>query len=96
MCNLDRSLETQVFTAGLNLIGKLIESELRANQPQASTDVLTVATQAYSQGKITKNQFMAVINALDESPQTVETRAYVDHPNNREYQLAVKYLNQFR
>jgi hypothetical protein len=34
---------------------------------QNTTDVLATATVAYQQGKITKAQYFAVINALDES-----------------------------
>jgi hypothetical protein len=61
---------------GLNLITKAIEASVMENNPIQSTDVLGAATTAYQQGKITKNQFMAVINALDE--QTYQTRAYAE------------------
>ncbi|MEY4519708.1 MAG: hypothetical protein RLZZ499_2308, partial [Cyanobacteriota bacterium] len=52
----------------------------KENNPIQSTDVLATATTAYQQGKITKNQLMAVINALDE--QVYQTRAYAEpvHP----------------
>ena len=43
--------------------------------PEPSSDVLSTATTAYQQGKITKQQYFAVINALDE-PTTVQTTAW--------------------
>ncbi len=72
MCNIDRRLEQENVATLLTIISKAIEVGLTINQP----DVLTAATTAYQQGKITKSQFMAVINALDE-PTTVQTTAYV-------------------
>ena len=66
--------EGDLLALGLSLIGTAMEASLRANQPVPSTDVLSAATNAYQQGKITKNQLMAVIDALDE--QTYQTRAY--------------------
>jgi hypothetical protein len=79
---------------GLNLITKAIEASVRENNPIQSTDVLATATTAYQQGKITKNQLMAVINALDE--QAYQTRAYAEPSCNQEYSNANKYLNQYR
>lgn len=66
MCNIDRRAETQLLAMGLDLIKTAMEASLRSEVPSQSTDVLAVATTAYQQGKITKNQLMAVINALDE------------------------------
>ena len=65
--------EGDLLALGLSLIGTAMEVGLRANQP-SSSDVLSAATTAYQQGKITKSQLMAVIDALDE--QTYQTRAY--------------------
>jgi hypothetical protein len=85
MCNIDRKAEAEILTVGLNLITKAIEASVRENNPMQSTDVLATATTAYQQGKITKNQLMAVINALDE--QAYQTKAYakraVSMPNSR-------------
>ena len=105
MCNpeFSRQLDEQRMTyvyQGLNCVLKLLNQHL--DQPLASgdptsPDVLASATAAYQQGKITKSQFMAVIDALDEA--TYQTRAYAE-PNgnawNREYLEAHKYLNQYR
>jgi hypothetical protein len=66
MCNIDRKAEAEILAMGLNLITKAIEASVRVQDPIQSTDILATATTAYQQGKITKNQFMAVINALDE------------------------------
>ncbi|MEY2833331.1 MAG: hypothetical protein RLZZ574_2590 [Cyanobacteriota bacterium] len=66
MCNIDRRAEAQILAMGLNLITKAIEASVKENNPIQSTDVLATATTAYRAGKITKSQFMAVINALDE------------------------------
>ncbi len=64
--------EGELLALGLSLIGTAMEASLRANQP-SSSDVLSAATTAYQQGKITKNQLMAVIDALDE--QTYKSKA---------------------
>jgi hypothetical protein len=93
MCNIDRRAETQLLTMGLDLIKTAMEASLR-EQPSQSTDVLATATTAYQQGKITKNQYMAVINALDE--QAYQTKAYAEPSWNQEYINANRYLNQFR
>ena len=99
MCNIDRRLEQQIVAMGLNLIGQAMEASLRAEN-HSSTDVLSTATTAYQQGKITKSQFMAVINALDE--QVVTTTAYAEPRQpagnswNQEYLEAHNYLNQYR
>ena len=98
MCNIDKRLEQQIVATGLDIISKAMEASLSVNKPQQPTDVLSAATSAYQQGKITKSQFMAVINALDE--QTYQTRAY-NVPTggnfwNQEYLDAHKYLNQYR
>ena len=76
MCNIDRRAEAQILAMGLNLITKAIEASVRVEDPIQSTDVLATATTAYQQGKITKSQFMAVINALDE--QAYQTKAYAE------------------
>jgi hypothetical protein len=94
MCNIDRRAETQLLAMGLDLIKTAMEAPLRENNPIQSTDVLTTATTAYQQGKITKNQLMAVINALDE--QAYQTKAYAEPSWNQEYINANRYLNQFR
>jgi hypothetical protein len=78
MCNIDRGAEAQLLALGLNLITKVMDAAL---EPQPSTDVLATATTAYQQGKITKVQFMAVINALDE--QTYNMRAYAVPSNSK-------------
>lgn len=97
MCNIDRRMEQQIVAMGLNLIGAAMEASLREQQPVTTSDVLSTATTAYQQGKITKSQFMAVIDALDES--AYQTRAYAeptDNTWNSEYLSAHKYLNQYR
>jgi hypothetical protein len=78
MCNINRDAEMALLTVGINLISKAMEASLRDNIPQ-STDVLAAATNAYQQGKITKAQFVEVINALDE--QVYRTRAYAEPIN---------------
>jgi hypothetical protein len=78
MCNINRDAEMALLTVGINLISKAMEASLRDNIPQ-STDVLAAATSAYQQGKITKAQFVEVINALDE--QVYRTRAYAEPIN---------------
>ncbi|MBW4535201.1 MAG: hypothetical protein KME09_14800 [Pleurocapsa minor HA4230-MV1] len=94
MCNIDRGAEAQILTMGLNLITKAIEASVKENNHIQSTDVLATATTAYQQGKITKSQFMAVINALDE--QASSTKAH-DQPSwISEYIEANHYLNQYR
>ncbi len=94
MCNIDRKAQAQLLAMGINLITKAMEAAVRENSPVASTDVLGAATSAYTQGKITKNQLMAVINALDE--QAYSTNAYADPGWNSEYVEANKFLNQYR
>ena len=94
MCNINRDAEAQLLGLGLAFITKAMEASVTQSQP--STDVLASATTAYQQGKITKSQFMAVIDALDE--QTYNTRAYAEPENswNREYLEAKAYLDQYR
>ena len=91
MCEVNQALEAQLLALGLNLIGQVMEASLRENKPIQSTDVLSVATTAYQQGKITKNQYFGVINALDEV-QTVQTTA-TTQPSS-EYIQANKFLNR--
>lgn len=93
MCNINRDAEMALLTVGINFINKAMEASLRDNIP-CSTDVLAAATTAYQQGKITKAQLMAVINALDE--QTYQTTAYAEPCGNSEYLEANRYLNQYR
>ena len=76
MCNVDRRLEQQIVATGLSIISKAKEASLSVNQPQQPRDVLIAAPTAYQQGKITKAQYFALINAFDE-PTTVRTTAYV-------------------
>lgn len=92
MCNINRDAEMALLNMGLNLITKAIEASVKAEAP--ITDVLATATTAYQQGKITKTQFMAVINALDE--QAYQTRAYAGANPNDEYLEVNKFLNQYR
>ncbi len=94
MCNINREAEAQLLGLGLTVISKAIEASLSENKPQSSTDVLATATTAYQQGKITKNQLMAVINALDE--QTYQTKAYAEPEYNQTYREKNAYLNQYR
>lgn len=94
MCNIDRGADAQILAMGLNLITKAIEASVRDQDPVQSTDVLTTATTAYQQGKITKNQLMAVINALDEA--SYQTKAYAKPSWNSEWIEANHYLNQYR
>jgi len=98
MCNINQNAQMQLLAMGISVIGKLIESELSVNNPVQSTDVLSTATQAYQQGKITKSQLMGVINALDETT-TVQTTARTVRTGdlwNQEYISAHNYLNQYR
>ena len=77
MCGINpqqQQLEAALFGMGLNFLSKLVEAELGMNAPKCE-DVLTVATKAYQQGKITKSQYIAVINALDETSQAPSTQA---------------------
>ena len=98
MCGIDprqQQLQAELLGVGLNLLSKLVEAELGANSAR-SEDVLSVATKAYQQGKITKSQYIDVINALDE--QTYQTSAYAEPKNssNREYLEAKAYLDRYR
>ncbi len=93
MCNINRDLEAQLLGMGLNLIGQAMEASLREYNPIPTTDVLEVSTKAYQQGKITKSQFMAIINALDET--AYQSKAYGEPSWNRDYLDAHKYLNQY-
>ena len=72
MCEIEvnAALDAAIINAGLNLIGMAMEAYSRENTP--TPDVLAAATTAYQQGKITKAQYFAVVNALDE-PTTVQT-----------------------
>ena len=79
MCNIDRRLEQQIVAMGLNLIGQAMEASL-TEQNYSNSDVLSTATTAYQQGKITKSQFMAVINALDEQAYQTRSPAEPKHP----------------
>lgn len=76
MCNIDRGAEAQLLALGLNLITKVMDANI---EPQQSTDVLATATTAYQQGKITKAQLMAVINALDEQTYSMKACAVPSH-----------------
>ncbi|MDJ0595983.1 MAG: hypothetical protein QNJ72_39380 [Pleurocapsa sp. MO_226.B13] len=92
MCNINRDAEAQLLALGLNFITKAMEASV--TQSQSSSDVLASATSAYQQGKITKSQFMAIIDALDET--AYQSKAYAEPSWNREYLDANKYLNQYR
>lgn len=94
MCNIDRAAEARLLAMGINLISQAIEASLRVDRPMQSTDVLTTATLAYQQGKITKSQLMAVIDALDEA--TYKTTAYAEPNWNEQYLAANKFLNQYQ
>ena len=73
----------EMATAIFNLGFQLLEAALTTNginntqghQVDNQTDVLSAATTAYQRGHITKAQYFAVINALDEP--TAQTTAYV-------------------
>ena len=71
MCGINPNTErlnAEMLGMGVKLIGGAIEAMLRAEQlpnPQQS-DVLAAATTAYREGKITKSQYIRVIDALDE------------------------------
>ena len=92
-------LEQQMVAMGLKIIIQGMEASLTENNHD-NADVLSTATTAYQQGKITKNQLMAVINALDE--QTYQTRAEAELKQpagnswNQEYLEATKYLDRYR
>ncbi len=79
MCKINHDTEAELLKLGLNLIGQATEASLRVDSPNSSSDVLGAAITAYQQGKISKSQFTAVINALDE--QTYQTRAYAVSTN---------------
>jgi len=68
-----RLLEAALTTNGVN--------HPQGNQLDNEADVLGAATQAYQRGHITKAQYFAVINALDETT-TVQTTAYVQRSNS--------------
>ena len=74
MCKIHIHAEGDPLAIALAMLSTAMEASTRANQLVPSTDVLSTATTAYQQGKITKHQLMAVIDALDE--QTYQTRAY--------------------
>lgn len=92
MCGINPNTErlnAELLGMGVKLIGGAIEAMLKAElqpNPQQS-DVLATATIAYQQGKITKSQYIAVINALDEA----KTPSW-----DAEYIEANRYLNQYR
>lgn len=93
MCNIDRRFDEATLRLGLSIIGKAMEASLSVN---ANSDVLATATTAYQQGKITKESFVMIVNALDEH--TYRTKAYqVNEPVwNREYLDDHRFLNQYR
>ena len=68
-----QQFETALLAMGISVISKAMEAALSGSN-LAKGSVLEAAVGAYQQGKITKSQFIAVINALDE--QTYQTRAY--------------------
>ncbi len=97
MCGIkpqQQQLEAALLTMGLSFLTKMVEQAQLGNMPPSS-DVLATATQAYRQGKITKTQYIAVIDALDEVS-TVSQNAWVNHPKNQEYVTAHAFLDQFR
>jgi hypothetical protein len=65
MCKIDRSAEQQILNLGLTILCKTIDNAII--EPK-QTDVLAVATNAYQQGKITKANYLAIIDALDNNP----------------------------
>ncbi len=70
MCGINlqqQQLEAALLTMGLSFLTKIVEQAQLGNMPPSS-DVLATATEAYRQGKITKTQYIAVIDALDEHP----------------------------
>lgn len=92
---------------------RLIEAALSLNQHSESNnkpeydneaDVLAAATSAYQRGHITKQQYFAVINALDEPAVETTARATQTRKTNEafhqlclaEQREAQNYLNQYR
>ncbi len=80
-------LEQQMGVLMFSVISKVIEASLSAEQP-TTTDVLASATSAYQQGHITKAQYFAVINALDETTMATDP--------NYDYIKCHNLLNQYR
>lgn len=69
------SLNAELLGKTVDFIFRLMEETLP--QPKG-TDVLGTATQAYQEGKITKKQYIAVINALDEVAGGKCQKAWID------------------
>lgn len=83
MCGNNSPLDAAMLTLGLNFLSELLAAESN------NADVLASATSAYQQGKITKTQYIAVINALDEQP--ARQSAWVQQPLKGH-----AFLNQYR
>lgn len=77
MCGNNPQLNAALITMGLNFLSEILTSELGTAN---TTDVLVTATNAYQQGKLTKTQYIAVINALDETQESVTRSAWVEQP----------------
>lgn len=82
-------LEAALTTNGVN--------HSQGNQTRDEADVLAAATAAYQRGHITKNQYFAVINAMDEPVVQTKAQTVPNHDNswNQESLEAHRYLNQF-
>lgn len=92
MCGINPNTErlnAELLGVGVGIINELIGILRAEGMPKANeSDVLATATIAYQQGKITKSQYIAVINALDEHN--------YHRTWNAEYIEANNYLNQYR
>ena len=100
MCGINlqqERLNAELLGMGIRFISDAVAILKAEGLPNAQeSDVLAAATAAYQQGKITKSQYIAVINALDEAVST--TAATVERNNswNQEYIEAQKYLDRYR
>lgn len=80
MCNVDRSLENKLMAIGVEMLAKAIFSNELVTPSAPPNDILATATAAYQSGKITRQQFLQIIDCLDN--QTYEQNAYaIPHLN---------------
>ena len=97
MCGINpqqQQFQAALLSLGLSFLSDMVEQAKMGNNAPTG-DVLAAATAAYQQGKITKIQYIAVINALDEVPRPCQ-KAWSEHPSNREYLEAHNFLNHYR
>lgn len=108
MCdnNISRQLDEQRMLyvyQGLNVVMKLLSQHLdtATHQPTSPYDnadsgkVIGMAWQAYKNGKITHQQYEEIFD-IATGIKTVQTTATSEPSWNEQYQLAAKYLNQYR